>query len=96
MQMKISTNCSPLVILWIFFQTKQSHSAREGVGRVGELSCCGLFFGLGFSSLFFFFLNKKYYSSLSFIFCCHCYEGVHFFFFWGGFRPPSLPFLLRK
>lgn len=34
MQMKISTNCSPLVILWIFFpQTKQSHSTRKEGGE---------------------------------------------------------------
>lgn len=36
MQMKISTNCSPLVIYFgFFFQTKQSHSQREGAGGVG-------------------------------------------------------------
>lgn len=34
--MKISTNCSPLVIYFgFFFQTKQSHSQREGAGGVG-------------------------------------------------------------
>lgn len=90
MQMKISTNCSPLVILWIFFQTKQSHSAREGVGRVGELSWLGL---CGF-----FFLNKRHYSSSSFIFCCRCYEGVLFFFFLfgGDFFPPPPSFFIKK
>lgn len=37
MQMKISTNCSPLVIYFgfFFFQTKQSHSAKGGGGWVG-------------------------------------------------------------
>ena len=35
--MKISTNCSPLVIYFgfFFFQTKQSHSAKGGDGWVG-------------------------------------------------------------
>ena len=38
MQMKVSTNCSPLVIyfgFFFFFQTKQSHSAVGGGGWVG-------------------------------------------------------------
>lgn len=34
--MKISTNCSPLVIYFgFFFQTKQSHSQREGASAAG-------------------------------------------------------------
>ena len=72
--MEISTNCSPLVILWVFFQTKQSHSAREGAGRVGELSW-GFFFCL---------FNKRRCSRRSLILIII----VIIIIIWGGFSPP--------
>lgn len=87
--MEISTNCSPLVILWVFFQTKQSHSAREGAGRVGELSW-GFFFCL---------FNKRRCSRRSLILLplsggrwggggIYFYYYCYYYYYLGGVLPP--------